>query len=184
MTNSTKAPIARATAPWPRQTPTTASGGTSEIAIATPGSTAATSRRANATDPANPVATAEIRSTRPGDVRLAIWLSLSRFTPPGITSEKTTPITITTIAPVNVNPAARRVTDVLRRTMPKATPMIGVDSGAMIMAPITVAVESDTTPAVAITADRTSIVQKADFLDWASPEARSRSAVNSSRVRR
>jgi hypothetical protein len=38
-------------------------------------------------------------------------------------------------------------------TTPSTTPRIGVISGAMIMAPITVAVESLTTPAVAITAD-------------------------------
>ena len=62
--------------------------------------------------------------------------------------------------------------------------MIGVDSGAMIMAPITVAVESDKTPAVAMTADRASIVQNADLLDAASPAARSRSPFNSMRVRR
>ena len=69
-----------------------------------------------------------------------------------------------------MNAAERRVAEVLRRTMPRATPMIGVETGAMIIAPMTVAVESDTTPAVAITADSTSIVQKADSLDRASPE--------------
>ncbi len=101
-TNSTRAPKASATAPWPRQTPTTASGGTNEIAMATPGSTAATSRRANATAPANPVATAETRSTSPGEVRLAIWLSWSRSTPPGTANEKTLPIATTARAPRTV----------------------------------------------------------------------------------
>ena len=41
-------------------------------------------------------------------------------------------------------------------TTPSTTPRIGVINGAMIMAPITVAVESLTTPAVAITADSSS----------------------------
>ena len=56
-------------------------------------------------------------------------------------------------------------------------PMMGVDSGAMIIAPITVAVESASTPLVAMTPDRTSIVQKADRLEALSPLVRSRSSV-------
>ena len=68
--------------------------------------------------------------------------------------------------------------------MPSAIPMIGVDSGAMIIAPITVAVESASTPAVAMTAESASMVQKADDFDRASPDARSRSSVSSARVRR
>ena len=62
--------------------------------------------------------------------------------------------------------------------------MMGVDSGAMIIAPMTVAVESEMTPAVAMTPESTSIVQKADCLARVSPERRSRSSVSSSRVRR
>ena len=42
-------------------------------------------------------------------------------------------------------------------TTASAVPMIGVDSGAMIIAPMTVAVESVRTPAVAITPARVSI---------------------------
>ena len=61
--------------------------------------------------------------------------------------------------------------------------MIGVDSGAMIIAPITVAVESDRTPAVAITADSVSIVQN-EIFDAESPEVRSRSSASSANVRR
>ena len=38
--------------------------------------------------------------------------------------------------------------------MLSAMPMIGVDRGAMIIAPMTVAVESESTPAVAMMADR------------------------------
>src|SRR5687767_13248416 len=98
-TNSSNAPAARSGAPCPRHTPTTASGGTSEIAMATPGSTAATSRRDRAIAPANPVATAATRSTSPGEVRLAIWLLLSSETSWGTASEKTTPIATTTAPP-------------------------------------------------------------------------------------
>lgn len=56
--------------------------------------------------------------------------------------------------------------------------MIGVDIGEMIMAPITVAAESDITPAEAMMADRTSIVQNADCLARVSPYVRSRSSVS------
>jgi hypothetical protein len=62
--------------------------------------------------------------------------------------------------------------------------MIGVESGAMIMAPMTVAVESASTAAVAITADSVSMVQNADCFDWVSPAVRSRSSVSSAKVRR
>ena len=62
--------------------------------------------------------------------------------------------------------------------------MMGVDSGAMIIAPMTVAVESEMMPAVAMIPESTSIVQNADCLARASPERRSRSSVSSSRVRR
>ena len=68
--------------------------------------------------------------------------------------------------------------------MPSAIPMIGVDSGAMIIAPITVAVESESTPAVAMTADSVNMVQNAEIFEAESPEVRSRSSVNSANVRR
>ncbi|WP_246111334.1 hypothetical protein [Terrabacter aerolatus] len=71
-----------------------------------------------------------------------------------------------------------------RFTSARAVPMIGVDSGAMIMAPMTVAVESAMIPALAMEAARTSIVQNADRLERRSPSLRSRSAVSSSKVRR
>jgi hypothetical protein len=51
-------------------------------------------------------------------------------------------------------------------------PWIGVASGAMIMAPITVAVESPITPADAITAASTSSSQKRLSLAAASPRCR------------
>jgi hypothetical protein len=49
--------------------------------------------------------------------------------------------------------------------------MIGVASGAMIIAPITVAVPLAMTPAVAMTPASTSIVQKADCLAPRSKQA-------------
>ena len=62
--------------------------------------------------------------------------------------------------------------------------MIGVDSGAMIMAPMTVAVESAMIPALAMQAASRSMVQYADRFDSRSPSLRSRSEVSSSNVRR
>jgi hypothetical protein len=48
-------------------------------------------------------------------------------------------------------------------------PMIGTPSGAMIMAPITVAVESPSTPATAMSPESVSIVQNADTFEARSP---------------
>ncbi len=62
--------------------------------------------------------------------------------------------------------------------------MIGVESGAMIIAPMTVAVESVRIPPAAITADSVSMVQKADCFARRSPDERSRSSWRSSRERR
>lgn len=61
---STRAPSASHHAVWPVQTPVTTSGGTREIARATPGRTAATSLRDSATAPSKPVARAAIRWPR------------------------------------------------------------------------------------------------------------------------
>ncbi|MFJ3514764.1 hypothetical protein [Streptomyces sp. NPDC090131] len=66
-------------------------------------------------------------------------------------------------------PSATKTAAVERRrcTAPRAIPMIGVDSGAMIIAPMTVAVESVRIPHAAITEDSVSMVQKADcFARW------------------
>ena len=49
--------------------PTTESGGTSEIAIATPGKVSEMSERASATAPTAPVASAATRSTSRGETR-------------------------------------------------------------------------------------------------------------------
>ena len=54
----------------------------------------------------------------------------------------------------------------------------------MIIAPMTVAVESASTPAVAMIPESTSIVQNADCFARVSPDRRSRSSDSSSRVRR
>lgn len=63
--------------------------------------------------------------------------------------------------------------------------MIGVDRGAMIMAPMTVAVESPRTPAEAITAAITSIIQNADRLPCPrGSRSSSRSVLSSSSDRR
>ena len=150
------------------------------MAIATPGSTAATSRRDRPTAPARPVAIAAMRSTTVGEVRLVIW-SLVCTSMSGTTRAATTPTRTTTTAPQNTNRPARIRS---RFTRPSAMPMIGVESGAMIMAPMTVAVESASTPAVAMTAESTSMVQNADCLARVSPDLRSRSSDSSSRVRR
>jgi hypothetical protein len=67
----------------------------------------------------------------------------------------------TTIA----RPASTQSTDRITRlkcpvTSPRAMPRMGVPSGAMIMAPITVAVESASTPLIAMTAESTSMMRK------------------------
>src|SRR6478735_12417250 len=71
-----------------------------------------------------------------------------------------------------------------RFTRARAVPMIGVESGAMIMAPMTVAVESAMIPALAMQAASSSMVQYADRFESRSPSLRSRSEVSSSNVRR
>ena len=154
------------------------------MAIATPGSTAATSRRARAIAPAKPVATAATRSPSPGEVRPLIWLLPNRSNVAGMTRAKSTPIATTNVAPPRTNRPARAAPPGSCLAMPSAMPMIGVDRGAMIMAPITVAVESASTPAEAMTADNVSIVQNADRFDAESPSVRSRSSVSSDRERR
>ncbi len=62
--------------------------------------------------------------------------------------------------------------------------MIGVESGAMIIAPMTVAVESVRMPPAAMTDERVSMVQKAERFAGLSPADRSRSCWRSSKPRR
>ena len=61
--------------------------------------------------------------------------------------------------------------------MPAAIPRIGVPSGAMIIAPITVAVESASTPATAMTPESTSMMKNP--LRLAAPSPRERSTASS-----
>ena len=70
----------------------------------------------------------------------------------------------TATAPPRTRPALTSIC--LRRasTTASAVPRIGVISGATIIAPITVAVESATTPAEAITAASTRSTQNAEVL--------------------
>ena len=70
---STRAPQARSKRPAPGVMPTTASTGTSEMAMATPARMFDTSRRVRANEPAMPVATATVRSRIVGAVRPRIW---------------------------------------------------------------------------------------------------------------
>ena len=83
--NSSSAPSASSHAPSAAVMPTTASGGTSEIAIATPGRMSPMSRRAMASEPARPVAAAATRSISVGAVRPVIWLLASGATSSGST---------------------------------------------------------------------------------------------------
>ena len=69
--NRSSAPRASSVAPASRVKPTTVRGGTSEIAMATPGNVSEMSERQRATAPTAPVANAAIRSMRRGLTRLA-----------------------------------------------------------------------------------------------------------------
>jgi hypothetical protein len=62
--------------------------------------------------------------------------------------------------------------------------MIGTPSGAMIMAPMTVAVEFPSTPATAMTPESVNIVQNADTFEARSPWTRSRWSRRSPRSQR
>ena len=72
MRNNSIAPSAPLQSPSTAVTPTTASGGTREMAIATPGRMSPMSRRATANEPASPVVAAATRSTSVGDTRPVI----------------------------------------------------------------------------------------------------------------
>ncbi len=64
--------------------------------------------------------------------------------------------------------------------MPSAIPRIGVPSGAMIIAPITVAVESASTPLMAMIADSTSMMRKPVRFASGSPYPRSSASFSAS----
>ena len=69
VTNRSRAPTAWSPAPDSRVRPTTDKGGTSEMAMATPGRVSEMSSRARAMAPTAPVASAATRSTRCGVTR-------------------------------------------------------------------------------------------------------------------
>ncbi len=117
------------------------------------------SRRAIASDPASPVAVAATRSISVGATRPVIWRCAAGRRSAGSTSSAAAPIstTATPAATIRSRLSSSRSSPPAR---PTAMPWIGVASGAMIIAPITVAVESPITPADAITADSTSSSQK------------------------
>ena len=78
--NRSSAPRHWAGAPDCRVRPATASGGTSEMAMATPGRVSEISGRASATEPTYPVARAAARSTIRGVTRAATWLFVAAST--------------------------------------------------------------------------------------------------------
>ena len=160
--NSRSAPSASPGASDSRVSPTTARGGTSEIAMATPGRVSDTSERTRANAPTTPVASAAVRSMSLGLTRPATWVLVAATTSLTCTTPMRYPMATTTRAPPTTRPAlcSRWVRSASTRA--RAVPRIGVIRGATIMAPITVAVESATTPAEAMMAARISRTQNAD----------------------
>ena len=138
--NRVRAPIASAGRPTSMQMPTVASGGTSDTAMATPGSASEPVRRAATHAPAAPAARATPRSRIPGCVLAAIdGGSTSGL---GMNHETTNPITTTISAP---SPTWSSVMPCQRSrpvTSAPANAMIAPPNGAITMAPMIEAVES------------------------------------------
>ena len=129
------------------------------MAMATPGSVSEMSRRISAMDPTAPVANAARRSIRRGSTRDATWALFWASTGPTTTAPSSQPMPMAAKAP-----AITRPTDLVRflrspRTAASMVPWMGTMSGATIIAPITVAVESATMPAPAMIADRIISIQ-------------------------
>lgn len=139
--------------------PTTQSGGTSEIEIATPGSVSAMSRRISAIDPTAPVAMAPIRSGSPGLTRAATCEFVAATTSLGTNQASTSPIATTTTAAVVTMATDRSRFARSPSTDASIVPWMGIISGATIMAPITVAVESERMPVLAMTAANVNKIQ-------------------------
>jgi hypothetical protein len=97
----------------------------------------------------------EVSAAFRGDVRATIWLLLSGSGVPMLSHAiaNARPIAVTTPRPTRSS--ERHRWSISPVTMARALAMIGVMSGATIMAPMTVAVESARTPPVAITTERT-----------------------------
>jgi hypothetical protein len=164
--------------------PTTARGGTSEIAIATPGITSEMSLRASPYAPANPVAIAAIRSITLGDVRPVICPFDVSGCSSGRIQARKAPMRTTAAAPPSVRAAELQSRRASPMTTASAIPMIGVPSGATIIAPMTVAVELAKMPAVAMMADSRIRIQNLDSLRGTSPRSRNSPSCSSGRVRR
>ena len=145
--------------------------------MATPGSVSETSSRTRAKAPTRPVASAATRSMRSGLTREATSELVAATTGSGTSSPSRKPIATTSAAPARTVVTPRTIRDRSARTTARAVPRIGVISGATIIAPITVASESATTPAPAMIAASVSSTQKADCLRR--PSRKSRSAMRS-----
>ena len=102
----------------------------------------------------------------------------------GITRPTTAPIAIATTIPRNRNQSAPSNRFRYPAAIASAAPKIGVPSGAMIIAPTTVAVEFSMTPPAAMTVDSTSNGQKNDRFSRRSPSSRKSSSCTSSSERR
>jgi hypothetical protein len=119
-----------------------------------------TSSRASAKAPTAPVASAAIRSTSRGEMRPATWLLVSAVTPTAVSFPNRKASPTTSSAPPTTSATERARFCVSPMVTESTVPRIGVMSGATIIAPITVAVESPTIPAAAMTAESASSVQK------------------------
>jgi hypothetical protein len=127
--------------------------------MATTGNVSEMSDRASATESTAPVASAATRSTTRGVTRAATWPLVAATTGNGTNRPSSQPSTTTAAAPATSSSRHRRRFPASASTTAGTIPRIGVISGATIIAPITVAVESLTTPADAITAASTSSSQ-------------------------
>ena len=113
------------------------------------------SDRASATEPTAPVARAATKSTSRGVTRAATWLLVAATTGKGA-NRPSSQLSATTAAPPMMSSSRHRRRLLHRQYDASTIPRIGGISGATIIAPITVAAESLTTPADAITAASTS----------------------------
>ena len=161
--NRSRAPDATAWAPWARAAPATQRGGTIDTEMATPGMASNTSSRPTAKAPTAPDATATTRSTRRGETRDDTSPLPTSGTPAGMASDVTPATATTAAAPER---ATRRPLAAWRRlpvAMANDVPIMGDMSGAMSIAPITMADDSAAIPQVAITADSTRQRRNAEY---------------------
>ena len=130
------------------------------MAIATPGNASATDRRLSANAPAAPLASATTRSPMRGAIRPWTWLLDSMSRMPGASHMKAAESPIAVATPMATSNSDRPMWRWSPVTMASAVAMMGVMRGATIMAPMTVAVESPSTPPVAMSTDSTSRTAK------------------------